>query len=98
MKTNHAEGGELALDHITAFHTAFNADPRNRIARNAVTKHSIHEVAEDRDAVTRISHTFSHTVKAGKATAQKGSGRCWMFAGLNLFRMAIAEKLNIEDF
>lgn len=98
MKTNHAEGGNVALEHITTFRTAFNADPRNRVARNAVTKHSIHDIAQDRDVVTRVSHTFSHTVKAGKATAQKSSGRCWMFAGLNLFRMAAAEAMGIEDF
>jgi bleomycin hydrolase len=98
MKTNHADEGGLTYEQIAGFRTAFSADPRNRVALNAVTKHSIHSIAQNRDAVTRISHTFSHTVKAGKSTFQKSSGRCWMFAGLNLFRMSIAEKLNSEDF
>ena len=65
---------------------------------NAVTKTSAKVVATNRRAVTRLNHTFSHTVKTGAATAQNQSGRCWMFAGLNLFRMKAAEALNLEDF
>ena len=74
------------------------ADPVARIARNAVAKTAIKAVALNRDAVTRLTHTYSHTVKAGKTTAQNASGRCWLFAGLNLFRTQIAETLDVEDF
>src|SRR2546430_6166680 len=51
-----------------------------------------------RQAVVRTNHTFSHVTKAGTATSQNQSGRCWMFAGLNLFRMIAADKMNMEDF
>lgn len=78
--------------------TAFAADPVARLARNAVAKTPIKAVALNRDAVVRLNHTFSHTVKTGKATAQNASGRCWLFAGLNLFRMQAAEILGVEDF
>ncbi|WP_309714149.1 C1 family peptidase [Armatimonas sp.] len=74
------------------------ADPVARIARNAVAKTAIKAVALNRDAVTRLTHTYSHTVKTGKTTSQNSSGRCWMFAGLNLFRTQIAETLGVEDF
>ena len=74
------------------------ADPVARIARNAVAKTAIKAVALNRDAVTRLTHTYSHTVKTGKTTAQNASGRCWLFAGLNLFRTQIAETLQVEDF
>ena len=33
-----------------------------------------------------------------KATNQKSSGRCWGFAGLNLFRIYLARKHNLKDF
>ena len=74
------------------------ADPMARIARNAVAKTAIKAVALNRDAVVRHTHTYSHTVKTGKSTTQSASGRCWLFAGLNLFRMQIAETLGVEDF
>jgi bleomycin hydrolase len=83
---------------LASCRATFTADPVARIARNAIAKTAIKAVALNRDAVTRHTHTYSHTVKVGKATAQHASGRCWLFAGLNLFRTPIAEKLNIEDF
>ena len=33
-----------------------------------------------------------------KVTNQKSSGRCWGFAGLNLMRLAICEKYNLDNF
>ena len=84
-----------ALAHCRA---AFTADPVARIARNAVAKTAIKAVALNRDALVRLTHTYSHSVKTGKSTTQNASGRCWMFAGLNLFRTQIAEKLGVEEF
>ena len=84
-----------ALAHCRA---TFAADPVARIARNAVAKTAIKAVALNRDALVRLTHTYSHSVKTGKSTTQNASGRCWMFAGLNLFRTQIAEKLGVEEF
>lgn len=89
---------ELSLAHIQEFQTAFDSDPRNRLSQNAVTKTTVNNIAQNRAAVVEANHTFSHTVKTGTATNQKGSGRCWMFAGLNPMRMAAAKKLNLENF
>jgi bleomycin hydrolase len=83
---------------LAACRATFAADPVARIARNAIAKTPIKGVALNRDAVVRHTHTYSHTVKTGKATAQNASGRCWLFAGLNLFRTQIAEKLKVDDF
>jgi bleomycin hydrolase len=89
---------EICKEELDAFQQAFEAEPRYRTAMNAVTKTSVKAVALDRRAVVRTNHTFSHVVKAGAATMQNQSGRCWMFAGLNLFRMKAAETMNLEDF
>ena len=90
--------GTLTAAELEEYRTRFERDPRNRVALNAVTKTSVNSVAMSRQAVVRANHTFSHTVKAGASTSQNKSGRCWMFAGLNLFRMAAAEKMSLEDF
>lgn len=90
--------GEISLGDIAAYQQKFEAEPRNRMALNAVTKTSVKNVAMNRAAVVRQNHTFSHQVKAGAATSQNSSGRCWMFAGLNLFRMIAAKEMNLEDF
>jgi bleomycin hydrolase len=41
---------------------------------------------------------FSNEIKTGKITNQKKSGRCWLFAALNLFRHKMEKDLNIKDF
>ncbi len=91
-------GGALRCEEVAAYRKAFEADPRNRAALNAVTKTSVKNVAMNRQAVVRSNHTYSHTVKTGASTSQNSSGRCWMFAGLNLFRMRAATSMNLEDF
>lgn len=90
--------GEITSGDITDFQEKFAADPRNRVALNAVTKTTVKSVAMNRAAVVRHNHVFSHQVKAGASTSQNSSGRCWMFAGLNLFRMIAAKEMNLEDF
>lgn len=90
--------GELGQEDIDRYAKAFDAEPRNRIALNAVAAASVNAIAKDRRAVTRTNHVYSHVTKAGPATSQNGSGRCWMFAGLNLFRSIAADKMNLEDF
>ncbi len=91
-------GDPLHEGDVARWREAFAADPRNRLAMNAVTKTTLTDVAMNRAAVVRANHTFSHTVTAGKATSQNKSGRCWMFAGLNLFRVTAAQQMNLEDF
>lgn len=70
----------------------------NPVVRNAVMKNGIEKIALNQEALRAHQHSFSTEIKTGKATSQSMSGRCWMFAGLNLFRPQIIEKLNIKDF
>ncbi|MFM7320955.1 MAG: aminopeptidase C, partial [Armatimonadota bacterium] len=93
-----AAPGALTPDTLARCAEAFRADPVARLARNAVARTDVRQVAMNRDAVAEISHTYSHTVATGKSTSQNSSGRCWMFAGLNLFRMKAAAVLGVEDF
>jgi len=90
--------GAIEAETVQHYQAAFQADPRNRIALNAVTKTAVNNVAMSRATVVRNNHIYSHIVPAGASTTQASSGRCWMFAGLNLFRMTAAKEMNLEDF
>jgi bleomycin hydrolase len=48
--------------------------------------------------VTSIDHSFSTTLDDWSVTNQKKSGRCWMFAGLNLFRPGAIARMNLKNF
>ena len=88
----------LTQDQVQQLRKEFDADPRNRLMQNAVTRTPVAEVALDRSVVTGIDHSVSHLLDDWKVTNQKKSGRCWLFAGLNLLRVHTARTLGVTDF
>jgi bleomycin hydrolase len=76
----------------------FEADPQNRLLQNAVTRNKIDQVALDHRVATSLDRSISHQLDDWSVTNQKQSGRCWMFAGLNLLRVGAAAKLGMKDF
>ena len=92
-------GADVGLSAIGAFRKNFASEPANTVSLNAVTKTSVHAVAQRRSSVIAARQVFSHTVDTGKITSQKSSGRCWLFAGLNTLRMAAVQRLDVDkDF
>ncbi len=91
---------EAALDEktLSELRASFAADPRNRLMQNAVTQTAVDEVALNREVVTTMDHTFSHHLDDWEVTNQKKSGRCWMFAGLNLLRVGAMKKMKLKNF
>lgn len=83
---------------LDRFEKNFAANPAHRVMQNAVTQVSIDDVALDRDVVTSIDPTVSHLLDDWTATSQQKSGRCWLFAGLNLLRAGARDKLTVKDF
>ena len=88
----------LTFEHIAEFRDDFASDPRNRLMQNTVTQRDVNEVALDRDVVTNATHTFSTLLDDWSPTQQGNSGRCWLFSGLNLFRVDTMETLNTRQF
>lgn len=91
-------GAELSETDLARFGKGFGATPQHRLMQNAVAKTAIEDVALDRSVVTSIDHTVSTMLTDRKVTNQEKSGRCWLFAGLNLLRTGAAEKLGVKDF
>ncbi|HZO70490.1 MAG TPA: C1 family peptidase [Kribbellaceae bacterium] len=88
----------LTAEQFELFEKEFAAQPSYRLMQNAVTQTPVGDVALDRRVVTGIDHSVSHLLDDWKVTHQKKSGRCWLFAGLNLLRVGAANKLGVKDF
>ena len=90
----------ISKTNIKSFQKTFKSNSTLRISRNALTRSSILDVAMNWDAFSQIDHTYSHKItnEMKKVTNQKASGRCWGFAGLNLMRIAVCEKYNLDNF
>jgi bleomycin hydrolase len=83
---------------LARWRSEFAGNFANRLAQNAVTQVTVDDLALNREIVTSIDHTFSHKLDDWSVTNQKRSGRCWMFAGLNLFRVGAMKKMGLKSF
>jgi len=73
--------------------------PQMRAVRNALAHQSIHSLTVNPDVENDTDALFTHVIKdPGSITDQKDSGRCWLFAGLNVFRPEVIDKYNMKDF
>jgi len=91
-------GGELSSKLLRDYQEQFDSNPANRLAQNAVTQVSIEDVALNHAVAIGITPTFSNVLDDWTVTNQKRTGRCWMFAGLNLFRVGAMHAMNLKDF
>jgi bleomycin hydrolase len=76
----------------------FEANANYRTMQNAITQVSVEKLATRRSVVAEGDHTFSTKIDDWAATSQKASGRCWLFAGLNLLRAGAMKKMKMKDF
>ena len=79
--------GTLTAGDLERLRKDFSANPVYRLAQNAVTRVTVDDVAINREIVSRIDHSVSTTLDDWQVTNQEQSGRCWLFAGLNLLRV-----------
>ena len=90
--------GALTAERLAELERDFGAKPAYRLAQNAVTQVSADDVTLNRSIVTSTDHSFSTVLDDWAVTNQKQSGRCWMFAGLNLFRVGGMKAMNLKEF
>lgn len=88
----------LSIDKINEYEKEFLEDKRNIVAMNAATYNGVQKVARDVNALKNEPFAFNVDIKNGEVTNQKQSGRCWMFASMNVLRNIVIKKFNLENF
>ncbi|MHC5227913.1 C1 family peptidase [Enterococcus sp. LJL99] len=66
------------------------------VAKNAVTTNGIFKAAENGASIGSNNFIFSIDVDCEKVANQNQSGRCWMFACLNILRFHIEKQYNMK--
>ena len=87
----------ITVDDLNAFEADFNSNPAYKIAERTVTKNGINASSVNEELTRQLKNTFSVDVEAGNVCNQRRSGRCWMFAGLNVIRTILLKKLNVKN-
>ena len=91
-------GKTITRKQVAELRKGFAADPSNKVAQNAVTNVQLPDLTLDRNLVQNMDSSFSTKLDDWKVTAQMRSGRCWLFATLNLFRVGAMKKMNLKNF
>ena len=89
---------EITANQIKKYREQFENDGKSKISQNAVTNVPLPKLTLNRNLVQELDSSFSIKLDRWSVTNQKSSGRCWLFATLNLFRPGAMEKMNIKDF
>ena len=91
-------GKTITRKQVVELRKEFDAEPSNKVAQNAVTNVQLPDLTLNRDLVQDIDDSFSIKLDDWKVTAQMRTGRCWLFATLNLFRVGAMKKMKLKNF
>jgi bleomycin hydrolase len=91
--------GSVSAADLAEFSAALQ-NPKTQLAINTATRYDVRKISQSRAAhVEASNHTYSHKIpKEQKATSQKSSGRCWLFAATNVARVKFIKKHNLDAF
>ena len=89
------ELNKAALDEIKS---SLQMDATTRALINAVSNNDVKSLVLNRELVNKNNEVFNVTTDVEGITNQKSTGRCWMFAGLNIMRPTARQKFNLKSF
>ncbi len=92
-----ANGG-ISQEMLTEIRTGYEGTAADKAVRNALNGASINVLATNSENIAMIDTHFSDEVKTKGRTNQKSSGRCWLFAGLNVLRAKMIDTYDLGSF
>lgn len=69
----------------------------SKASQNMIASAGIMDASINYAKLIKNPDVFKKTVKIGNMTNQRQSGRCWMFAGLNVIRVNMMKKFKLGD-
>ncbi|KAH8886753.1 peptidase C1B, bleomycin hydrolase [Thozetella sp. PMI_491] len=90
----------LSVSQLQAWQDKLLEDPKNRLALSALSSANPRAVLTSRRATIQNQQVFNVQIpfEGGPITNQRASGRCWLFAATNVFRVALMQKYNLAEF
>ena len=83
---------------LKAFRVAYENNRISQSATKAASKTSVIDICYDTAHAKLMNHKFSVDIPTMGACNQRSSGRCWIFAAMNILREKVAKELNLADF
>ena len=88
---------DITRKKISEYSQNFNKTRVNRVFKNMNTKNTFTNIIMNADYIQNKNTKFSDFINIEtKLTDQKNSGRCWLFAFMNVMRLPMIKKYNLE--
>ena len=86
----------INLEIINEFSKKFNENNINLLAKNSISSNPLKNVLMNQDILQKRRKIFSKKIEIeSKAADQESSGRCWLFAFLNVIRLKMIKKYKL---
>jgi len=85
---------------LAQFQADFASNPKNELSMNIVTTTELSKAALSRKARLTHDHVYSVSIpeEAKPVCAQNSTGRCWLFAALNVMRIPFMKEHKLDSF
>ncbi|MDD2999677.1 MAG: C1 family peptidase, partial [Candidatus Riflebacteria bacterium] len=83
---------------VEKFDADYSHSKHYKAMTHALANNAVNTVAYVQSSTEYTDAKFSIDLPTMTVTNQKSSGRCWLFAGLNVLREIIGKKYNLENF
>lgn len=91
-------GYKLTPDEIANFQKDYYQNARNKVAEMATVTNGVQNASFNTEKLRNLTRTFSIEIPTDAVTNQKQSGRCWLFAALNVLRHEFAKQNKVKNF
>ena len=88
----------LTPEILADLRAGYRMDASDRARHNAVTNNELKELALNREVMRGDDGHFTHRIKSKGITNQQKSGRCWMYAALNVLRPRVIREHKMAEF
>lgn len=88
----------ITPDVLQSIQKKYEASNPNKGIINALHNNDMNDLTVNANNQDKPDHYFTYRVKTKGITDQESSGRCWLFASLNVFRPQVIDKYNLSDF
>ena len=92
------ESGIISNEMLIQIKSHYSGVAATKAITNAITNNDINKLACNRTNAAKFDNLFTYKVETKGITDQKSSGRCWLFASLNVMRPKVIDKYNLNDF
>lgn len=89
---------DITKDVLQGFRQSYASNKEAQVLQSALAKTDMADLAYVPTAGAKLKGAFSVEVLTRGITAQQRSGRCWLFAALNILREKVAEHCRLDEF